>query len=212
MAAPVATWAVVGRTAFRVSTVAAPRPICTTVKRQRERAPVARSAGRARRGRLAQQVQDQRPRRASAPSRCAKWMATRALGRAAGRGGRRRAGSRGWRGRRPVWRMTAPSTSCENTTAGRERRPRRAGRRESARGRGRAATRARSRRRGRSSRQKKVWARQAWVTETGVGSRKRTVKPPRTPWATTAASAAQASRRTPRRGSRSARSRRPGRG
>src|SRR6185369_15039563 len=49
--------------------------------------------------------------------------------------------------------------------------------------------------------QKKVWARQAWVTDTGVGRRNFTVIPPRIPCATTAASATQASRRTPARGS-----------
>ena len=49
--------------------------------------------------------------------------------------------------------------------------------------------------------QKKAWARQAWVTEIGVGSRKMTVRPPRTPCAMTVASAAQARRRTRGRGS-----------
>ena len=50
-------------------------------------------------------------------------------------------------------------------------------------------------------RQKKAWARQAWVTEIGVGSRKMTVRPPRTPCAMTVTSAAQARWRTRGRGS-----------
>ena len=48
-------------------------------------------------------------------------------------------------------------------------------------------------------RQKNVWARQAWATETGVGRRNFTVRPPRIPCATTAASAPQANQRMPRR-------------
>src|SRR5688572_21824542 len=50
-------------------------------------------------------------------------------------------------------------------------------------------------------RQKKVWAKQAWRMDTGLGSFSRTVSPPNRPCSTTRPAAPQAARRTQARGS-----------
>ena len=50
-----------------------------------------------------------------------------------------------------------------------------------------------------TARQKNVWARAAWADEMGGGRKKRTVRPPRTPWAITVAMAPHPSIRIQRR-------------
>ena len=52
-----------------------------------------------------------------------------------------------------------------------------------------------------TTRQKKISARPAWAVEMAAGRKKRTVSPPRTPWATTAPRAATPSHFSQRRGS-----------
>ena len=99
-----------------------------------------------------------------------------------------------------MWRITAPIRSCRYTitaaASAAPRRPRTSAAPDGAASHSRDVEYASA-----MTMQKKVCARQAWATETGVGSRKMTVSPPSTPWATTAASAAQARRRTPGRDS-----------
>src|SRR5262245_3709050 len=112
-AAPTATCAVVGTTAFAVRTVAAPSPIWVATRARATSPCVWSAASPDRRQSTASQATA--PSTTSAPIRCAKWMAT---------AGSWSGGTTWWSARgksgmaspAPVWRMSAPSRSWTKTT------------------------------------------------------------------------------------------------